>query len=363
MAADVLSHHGLNVVVHDHMPSPARKFLLAGRGGLNLTHSEDLELLLSRYGDGRARLEQAIRAFPPQQVRQWADALGAATFVGSSGRVFPRAMKASPLLRAWLRSLGSRGVRFVPHSPWPGFGSAYGICAFGGASWPQLGSTAAWVQMFRDAGIEVSDFTPSNGRLLVEWSPHMLRHAGAPLKNIALSCGEAASRGEAVISRQGIEGGAVYALSAAVRQKRGSPLLLDLKPALSDDQVAQRLARPRGKQSLSNHLRKSLGLSPAAIALLREGGGLDPKRVPVAIKGFAGLDRAISSAGGVTWSQLDNEFGLVRRPGWFLAGEMLDWDAPTGGYLLQACLSTGVAAARGLLRHLGKLPLERHIPG
>lgn len=338
------------------MPSPARKFLLAGRGGLNLTHSEPLEMLLGRYGPQRPMLEPAIRAFPPAALVEWVNALGIETFAGSSGRIFPRCMKASPLLRAWLRRLAALGVRLETRSAWTGFQEPFGILALGGASWPNLGSDASWVPAFRQAGIAVADFQPSNGRVRVDWSGHFSsRHAGSAIKNVALSYAGMTARGEIIISGAGLEGGAVYALSRAIRGAPGLPLYADLKPDLSAAVVAERLARPRGKQSRSTFLRKSLSLSPAAIALMAETGAADPKSVALPVMGFAGIERSISSAGGVLWSELDGELGLLRQPGWHVAGEMLDWDAPTGGYLLQACFATGALAARGLIRHLAEI--------
>ena len=356
MAAEVLARAGIAVDLHDHKPAPARKFLLAGRGGLNLTHSEEMELFLSRYSEARPRIEPAIRAFSPQQVVRWANELGVETFVGSSGRVFPRAMKASPLLRAWLRKLAELGVTFHPRSTWNGFDGPIGICAFGGASWPNLGSDAAWVPAFRQHGIVVNDFKPSNGRALVTWSEQFIgKHEGTPLKTLQASYYGRSAAGEMVISRQGLEGGLVYALSRHIRDEPGHPLIVDLKPSLTAEQVSERLARPRGKMSQSNHFRKVLNLSPAAISLMRECATEDPKQVKVPVQGLAGLEKSISSAGGISWDEVAPDFSLTKVPGWYVAGEMLDWEAPTGGYLLQGCFSTGAAAARGVLARLGKL--------
>lgn len=352
-AAEVLASNGVPVVLRDHMAAPARKFLLAGRGGLNLTHSEPLETLLDRYGAATPHLESAIRNFPPAALIKWASGLGIETFVGSSGRVFPRAMKASPLLRAWLRRLENLGVVLETRKCWTGFNEPRGILALGGATWPHLGSTANWLPAFADAGIAVNPFTPSNGRVRVNWSRHFAeRHAGAAIKNIALRHGTTLARGEMIVSQEGLEGGAIYALSRSIRAQPSLPLFVDLKPDLSAENVAARLSRPRGKQSRSTFLRKAISLSPPAIALMVEMGAVDPKSVVVPIAGFAGLDRAISSAGGVSWSEVGPDFGIHKRAGWHVAGEMLDWDAPTGGYLLQACFSTGRAAAEGLLLRL-----------
>jgi hypothetical protein len=362
MAAEVLASNGVRVVVRDHMAAPARKLLLAGRGGLNITHSEDLDRFLDRYGPERERLEPLIRAFPPEALVAWVQGLGIETFVGSSGRVFPRTMKASPLLRAWLRRLAGQGVKLETRTAWTGFDEPCGILALGGASWPALGSNAAWVPAFRAAGIEVNDFQPSNGRVRVKWSQHFIRrHAGAAIKNVTLSYAGHSARGEIVISRDGLEGGAIYALSRVIRENPGQRLSLDLKPDLTALAATERMSKPRNKQSRSNFLRKSMNLSPPAIALMAETGGNDPKSVDIELLGFVGIERAISSAGGVSWQAVDENLGLLAKPGWHVAGEMLDWEAPTGGYLLQACFATGAAAARGLLQRLGKLPLERHI--
>ncbi|MFN4141597.1 NAD(P)/FAD-dependent oxidoreductase [Aestuariivirga sp.] len=359
MAAEVLASAGHRVSIHDRMASPARKFLLAGRGGLNLTHSEPLETFLTRYGDAQSFLEPAIRAFPPAALIAWANGLGIETFVGSSGRIFPTQMKASPLLRAWLRRLDALGVRLLTRSPWRGFDSTPTILALGGASWPHLGSDAAWLPGFAAKGIMVHPFRPSNSRFLVNWSPHFTgRFAGVPIKNVALTYRGRRVRGELMISREGIEGGAIYALSRHLRDEPGAPLVIDLRPDLTEETLATKLARPRGKDSLSTYLRKSAGLSPAAIALLRETGTAPDahaiKALALSLGPPAGLARAISSAGGVARDEVDEHFQLKKAPGTYCVGEMLDWEAPTGGYLLQACFSTAVMAARHLASMLEK---------
>jgi uncharacterized flavoprotein (TIGR03862 family) len=353
MAAEVLAEAGHRVTIHDRMASPARKFLLAGRGGLNLTHSEPLDIFLGRYGEAREFLEAAIRAFPPEALIRWVNGLGIETFVGTSGRVFPKQMKASPLLRAWLRRLDSLGVKLLTRSPWQGFDGTPAILALGGASWPHLGSDAAWLPLFEAKGIAVHPFRPSNSRFRVSWSPVFAgKFAGTPLKNVALTYRGQRVRGEVMISKDGIEGGAIYALSRALRDHPGEPLLIDLRPDLSQEAVQRKLERPRGKDSLSTFLRKALGLSPAAIGLLREtatapdAAGI--KAVALKLGPPASLARAISSAGGVARGELDSHFQLVKAPGTYCVGEMLDWEAPTGGYLLQACFSTAVMAARHL---------------
>ncbi len=389
MAAEVLAEGGAAVTVYDAMPSVARKFLMAGRGGLNLTHSEDVTAFLSRYRDAAAWLQPAIDAFPPQRLRDWCEALGQPTFVGSSGRVFPVAMKASPLLRAWLRRLASQGVGFELRHRWTGwddegrltFETPNGpraiaadatVLALGGGSWPRLGSDGGWVPILAAKGVAIAPLRPANCGFTVAWSDIFRdRFEGQPLKGIALSFGDRSVRGEAVVTRGGIEGGAVYALSAESREaiaRQGEAILhVALRPDLTPADLIARLSAPRGKQSFSNILRKALQLSPVAIGLLQETAKtqglslstLPPDRlaalinaVPVQLTGTAGLARAISSAGGIVHDELDADYMLRRLPGVFAAGEMLDWEAPTGGYLLQASFATGVAAAKGVLRWL-----------
>ncbi|WP_316192697.1 TIGR03862 family flavoprotein [Bradyrhizobium sp. SZCCHNRI1029] len=387
MAAEVLAEGGAAVTVYDAMPSVARKFLMAGRGGLNLTHSEELPAFLSRYRDAAAWLEPAIRAFPPQRLRDWCEALGEPTFVGSSGRVFPTAMKASPLLRAWLRRLVTQGVRFELRHRWTGwdgkgkltFETPAGprvvaadatMLALGGASWPRLGSDGGWVPILAAKGVAIAPLRPANCGFTVAWSDIFRdRFEGHPLKGIALSFADRSVRGEAIVTRDGIEGGAVYALSAELREAialEGAAILdVALRPDLATADLVKRLSAPRGKQSFSNVLRKALQLSPVAIGLLQEAAkaqglslsSLLPDRlaalinaVQIKLRGTAGLARAISSAGGIARDELDADFMLKRLPGVFAAGEMLDWEAPTGGYLLQASFATGVAAGKGVLK-------------
>ena len=390
MAADVLSAAGVAVTIYDRMPSVGRKFLLAGRGGLNLTHSDAPDLFLSRYGAARPYLEAAIRQFPPESLRAFSEQLGQPTFIGTSGRVFPKALKASPLLRAWLRVLDARGVALRLRHHWRGwneagelvFDSSAGavtskpdatVLALGGMSWPRLGSDGAWVDVLRGQGIAVAPLKPANVGFEVAWSePFRAAFAGQPLKNIALMFERATARGEAVVTRDGIEGGAIYALSAPLREailRDGAALVkMSLKPDLDRSALVARLERPRGKQSLSNFLRKALGLPAVAVALLNEAViaagtrlALLPAAVladlvndlPVRLVGVRPVERAISSAGGVRFDELDDHLMVRQKPGVFVAGEMLDWEAPTGGYLLQACFSTGAAAARGALEWLG----------
>lgn len=379
---------GVEILVFDAMPAPARKFLLAGRGGLNLTHSEPLPDFLTRYAALPAQLAAALEAFPPSALRALADDLGAETFVGSSGRVFPRAMKASPLLRAILARLGAAGVRFFPRHRWQGWDEAgrllfdtspgrvtvtadATVLALGGASWPRLGSRGDWIGHLAEAA-EVAPFEPANCGILCGWSAYVAeKFAGTPLKRIALSIGGRTRRGEAILTRQGLEGGAVYALvpeiRAALAAGRPVTVVLDLRPDVSVQALAARLGAARGKESLASFLRKAAGLPPVALALLRESGAVpnDPgalaarlKALPVPVQALAGLERAISSAGGVRFSALNDHLMLISRPGVFLAGEMLDWEAPTGGYLLQACFATGRAAGLGVLQHLGAVSCD-----
>lgn len=369
IAAETLAAAGRRVVVHERMPSPARKLLMAGRGGLNLTHSEPLDRLLTRYGAARPWLEPAITAFPPAALVAWAEGLGQPCFTGSSGRIFPSAMKASPLLRGWLTRLAGLGVRLVTRSEWRGW-TPDGALAFadqppltpratllalGGASWPRLGADGGWT-----AHLPHTPLRPANGGFRVAWSERFRRFAGTPLKRIAASFAGQSLRGEAMITADGIEGGAIYALSAALRDATTAgpaTLTLDLRPDLDAATLARRLAAPRRGQSLANFLRRSAGLSPVAIGLVQEAlhrgapGDLSLliKRLPVIVEAPQPLAQAISTAGGVPREALDEHFMLRARPGVFIAGEMLDWEAPTGGYLLQACFSTGVAAARGIL--------------
>ena len=392
MAAEVLAQGGANVTVYDAMPSAGRKLLMAGRGGLNLTHSEALPAFLARYGAAQAQLAPAITAFPPDALRAWSEALGQPTFIGSSGRVFPKAFKASPLLRAWLRRLDSMGVQFSMRHRWTGwdddgrlaFESPEGKClvdagatvlALGGASWPRLGSDGTWAETLAARGVKISPLRPANCGFTVAWSEIFRdRFEGQPLKGIALSFGADSVRGEAMITRRGLEGGGVYALSAPLREAiavSGEAILrIALRPDLEADDLTARLSAPRGKASLSNWLRKAAHLSPVGIGLLQEAAmasgvslsSLSPENlakwinaVPIKLNGIAPIGRAISTAGGIAFDEIDLDFMIKCLPGVFAAGEMLDWEAPTGGYLLQASFATGAAAGRGALKWLTQL--------
>jgi uncharacterized flavoprotein (TIGR03862 family) len=388
MAAELLSARGFAVCVYDRKPSVGRKFLMAGRGGLNLTHSEDLEMFISRYGAASNVLSPIINAFTPQNLRDWCDELGEKTFIGSSGRVFPESFKASPLLRAWIKRLEDQGVKFLLGHDWQGwdqdllaFETAGGLVsvqadatllALGGASWPRLGSDGSWVDTLQKQHIKIAPLRPANCGFCVAWSDvFRTRFAGQPLKPVTLKFQGASLQGEILITDRGVEGGAIYALSALLReaiyQHGSAPLELDLKPALDLAQVTERLKKSRGRDSLSNHLRKTLNLSPVAIGLLMEHpdrqrlndytpaqmAGLI-KQYPLNLTAPFLIERAISTAGGVMFESLDENFMLNDKPGVFIAGEMLDWEAPTGGYLLQATMATAAHAANGLAAWLSR---------
>lgn len=409
MAAEVLGSAGIAVDLYDAMPSVGRKFLLAGKGGLNLTHGEDLEAFAARYGERRAQVEPWLRAFGPEAVRAWALGLGIETFVGSSGRVFPVEKKAAPLLRAWLRRLRALGVRLHARHRWlgwatddatastrraPGAGAehvaqvlrfatpdgereamhAAVILALGGGSWARLGSDGGWVTMLAAHGIPIAPLRAANCGFDAQWSEHLrAQHAGAPLKSIALSFAGHTRRGECVVSAHGLEGSLIYAYSAALRDAierdgRAMPTL-DLLPDHGLERVRAEVTRPRGARSVASHLRSRLGLQGVKTALLREvlgaDGMHDPERLAAAIKALPitlvaprPLDEAISSAGGIVFDALDDGLMLRALPGVFCAGEMLDWEAPTGGYLLTACLASGAVAGRGCAQWIAKQPLR-----
>jgi uncharacterized flavoprotein (TIGR03862 family) len=388
MAAELLVKAGARVTVYDQMPSLGRKFLMAGRGGLNLTHSEDLKTFLTRYVDTDPLLRAAIEAYPPPALRAWSDSLGQPTFVGTSGRVFPTVLKTSPLLRTWLLRLGNLGVEFKLRHRWEGWDedgnlrfTAGGqdmfaepdatVLALGGGSWPKLGSDAHWVELLGAEDIAIAPLRASNCGFTAAWSDVFKSFEGQPLKNIGITFAGRNVRGEAMITRDGIEGGAIYALSSPIRdvihRDGAANVMIDLMPEVSAAKLTERLSKSRGKQSLSNFLRKTTHLSAASLALLREAALANAlplptlnaeklaaliKAAPVKLTGVQPMATAISTAGGVSFSELDEGFMLKRYPGIFVAGEMLDWDAPTGGYLLQASFATGVAAARGAIAWL-----------
>ncbi len=387
MAAEVLGQAGVNVDLYDAMPSVGRKFLLAGVGGMNITHAEDYAAFVSRYGERAGDLRPLLDAFSPDSLREWIHGLGIDTFVGSSGRVFPSDMKAAPLLRAWLKRLRESGVQLHTRQRWLGW-DEHGalriagpqgetrveadatLLALGGGSWARLGSDGAWVPLLQNRGIAIAPLQPANcGFEVAGWSEHLReKFAGAPLKTVSLALpGEAPRKGEFVLTATGIEGSLVYALSAPIRntinRDGAATVLLDLLPDRTLTQIASALARPRGSQSMAKHLHRQLKLDGAKAALLRELTDATtfqaPQALAAAIKALPirlvrprPLDEAISSAGGVPFEELDEGLMLRRLPGVFCAGEMLDWEAPTGGYLLTACFASGRAAAEGMLRWL-----------
>jgi uncharacterized flavoprotein (TIGR03862 family) len=380
MAAETLSDRGHAVTVYDSMPTVARKFLLAGKSGLNITHAEDYARFAGRFGASSDRLRPALDAFGPDDVRAWATGLGTETFVGSSGRVFPRAMKASPLLRAWLTRLQMQDVTIRTRHRWIGFADGGHVfetpdgmetiscdatlLALGGASWPRLGSDGHWTSLLAGKGVEIAALRPANCGFDVAWSETFReRFAGAPLKSVSATSDAGTFPGEFVVSRHGIEGSLVYAHAANLRdqlQNSGeASLLVDLAPGRAANRLAKDLARQDGKASFANRLRKATGLEGVKTALLREFAPAadlgDPDRLahwikslPIPLLAPRPIAEAISSAGGIAWTGVDDGYMLTALPGVFAAGEMLDWEAPTGGYLLTGCLATGRAAARGI---------------
>lgn len=391
MAAETLLGSGYRIHVFDAMPSFGRKFLMAGKSGLNITHSEHAAQFNARYLDRDQRLIDAVSEFGADAIASWMTGLGIELHEGPTGRVFPKMMKASPLLRAWLQRLKNGGVMFHARHRWEGWGDGGDllfdtpegdmvfeaeatILALGGASWRRLGSDGAWAQILSGAGIEILPFQPSNCGFLVSWSEHLKsRFAGQPIKSCALSVDSGGetfrSRGEFVLTERGVESGGVYLLSAALRNELlaggVATLIVDLVPDISLAELTTKLSRPRKKQSLSNHMRKAAGLPPEKLALVYEFATKDQlnnphklaafiKAVPIPITATAPIDEAISTAGGVPWSALDESFMLKQQPGTFCAGEMVAWDAPTGGYLITACMATGRAAGHGVMDWLSK---------
>jgi uncharacterized flavoprotein (TIGR03862 family) len=377
IAAETLARLGHQVTIYDAMASLGRKFLLAGRGGLNLTHSEPLEKFVSRYGDGKGWMSQLLATLSPADLRAWAEGLGQELFIGSSGRIFPKAMKASPLLRAWLARLQELGVKVVLNTKWQGwnaegdlvFASGNGerllvtadatLMAMGGGSWAKLGSDGAWVSILQGKGVEIAPLQASNCGTVLNWTPHMSeRFAGIPIKAVSVACGDMSARGDLMITRTGLEGGAIYALSPALRARLSAgdcTLTIDLRPDLE--------VGAKAGSSLSSALKGQGKLSPAAIGLMREAcGNVLPttamglarliKVMTLKVTGLSPIDRAISSAGGITRAALNGDLMLNALPGVFAAGEMLDWDGPTGGYLLQACFASGKHAAQGIDAYL-----------
>ena len=381
MAAEVLSRDGVSVHVYDAMPSLGRKFLQAGVGGLNLTHAEPLTAFLGRYGARHAEVGAWLEVFGPDALRAWAAELGIETFVGTSQRVFPKAMKAAPLLRAWLRRLRDSGVTIHTRHRWAGwdaqgelrFATPQGerpvradmtVLALGGGSWSRLGSNGAWVPLLLERGVEVTPLKPANSGFEVSWTAHFReRFAGQPVKSVSAWIEDGTPlQGEFVVTEHGVEGGLIYALSAGLRDRIAAQgqatLYLDLAPNRDVMRLAADLAKPRGSQSSANHLRKQAGIEGVKAGLLREtiGPGALPapgelaasiKELPISLRAARPLDEAISSAGGIAFAALDSRLMLRAMPGVFAAGEMLDWEAPTGGYLLTACFASGRVAGAG----------------
>jgi uncharacterized flavoprotein (TIGR03862 family) len=385
MAAEVLAQGGVKVDVYDAMPSVGRKFLMAGKGGMNITHAEPLDVFLSRYGTNRNDIEPLLRNFPPDALREWMHDLGIETFVGTSGRVFPADMKAAPLLRAWLHRLRENGVHLHARHRWGGwdeqgalrFTTPDGelavhedalVLALGGGSWPQLGSDGAWVSLLAQRNVTIAPLRPANCGFDVQWSEYFREHfAGEPLKSVAATFREVCKLGECVITEHGIEGGLIYALSAALRdeiERNGSATLhLDLLPDWTAQRVQTEVSHPRGSRSVSSHLHSRLGLKGVKANLLREVLSNEQmhdnallaitiKKLPLRLIAARPLSEAISTAGGIAFEGMDENLMLKKLPGVFCAGEMLDWEAPTGGYLLSACFASGRAAGTGALNWL-----------
>lgn len=392
MAAEVLINAGIQVDLYDAMPSVGRKFLMAGKGGMNISHAESFEQFVLHYGDRKENVEALLKLFSPEDLRNWVHSLGIDTFIGTSGRVFPKDMKAAPLLRAWLHRLRTAGVNFHMRHQWQdvtvknkvnlGFSSPNGnvnvtcdavILALGGGSWPKLGSTGAWVPLLEEHNVHVSPLKPSNCGFEVTWSDYFkVKFSGQPLKSVRISVKDIdgvvrAQTGECVITESGIEGGVIYALSAFLREEilsKGSVTLgVDLLPHLDRVILIKKLSKPRGKASMANHLRKQLGLDGVKAGLLREcllSADFENieylcsmiKHLPVKLIATRPIEEAISSAGGVSFESLNTSLMISQLPGVFCAGEMLDWEAPTGGYLLSACFASGKVAALGVIQKL-----------
>jgi uncharacterized flavoprotein (TIGR03862 family) len=388
MSAQIIANAGHQVKIYDAMPNFGRKFLLAGRGGLNLTHSQSFEKFVKNYFEDQDWLEPCIKEFDANDLQKWCHELGQETFVGSSGRVFPKSMKTSPLLRNWLRKLDNLGVKFFPNHQWLGFDnqdlifknrennlihekSDATLLALGGASWPQLGSNGKWVDILSNYDIKIAKLEPANCGFVVNWSDYFKqKFAGTPLKSIAITHNNITHKGEFVVTKNGIEGNAVYALSSYLREtikEEGKAILyLDLRPEMSLENLEKKLAI-QNKKSFSNYLQKA-GFANYTNSLLRELIGLDKinnanshelanylKNLPITLIATSDINRSISSAGGIKKESFDDNFMLKNLAGVFVVGEMLDWEAPTGGYLLQACFSTAVQASKGVLKFLEKM--------
>jgi uncharacterized flavoprotein (TIGR03862 family) len=385
MAAEVISAHGVKVDVYDSMPSVGRKFLMAGKSGLNITHSEAFEQFVSRYGKRQAQIEPLLKKFGPDELRQWVHGLGIETFVGTSGRVFPVGMKASPLLREWLKRLTDSGMTFHLRHKWSGWNAEQSltfetlegekevapdatVLALGGGSWSRLGSDGMWVPWLEQAGVRVEALKPSNCGFDVGWSPHFReRFDGHPIKSVVLSFGSFHQQGEFIVTKEGVEGGLIYTASAMIRDEilaRGKALIsLDMAPDRSLEWLAEKLSKPRGSRTIASHLEKTVGIKGVKAGLLHE---FLPKEIfadverlaffiknlPIPLIAPRPLDEAISTAGGVLFESMDENLMIRSMPGVFCAGEMLDWEAPTGGYLLTACFASGYVAGKGVVEWL-----------
>lgn len=379
MAAEVLSQSGIKIDIYDAMPSFGRKFLMAGKSGLNLTHSEPYEIFITRFGNRQKLLSDHIKHFTPNDVIAWAKSLKIETFIGTSGRVFPKEMKASPLLRAWLQRLQSNGVQFHVRHRWKGwengclvFDTPQGevrikpdatILALGGASWPKLGSNGNGVPWLEQNGVKIRPFLPANCGFIVNWSSHFReKFHGEPIKSVVLSFQDFKQKGEFVATRTGIEGSLIYTISSRLREEiesRGVAVIsLDLIPQLTQDNLIKALSRSRGSKTLTNHIKITTGIQGVKMGLLHEFIAKDDlnniaklasaiKSLSIPLIALTAIDTAISSAGGICFEELDCNLMLRKMPGVFCAGEMLDWEAPTGGYLLTACFATGRAAGNG----------------
>jgi uncharacterized flavoprotein (TIGR03862 family) len=379
-AAELVSAAGLRTVLADHKPSVGRKFLVAGRGGLNLTHSEPMENFPARYGGSAQRWQSLLADFSPGDLRAWAEGLGIETFVGTSGRVFPLTKQAAPLLRRWIERLRKQGVSFRPRHGLAGFRAKSGewevefttpqgaitlraravILALGGASWPQTGSDGGWVKLFTEAGIRVTPLAPANCGYEADWPPDFLAQAeGLPLKNVVVKAGGQSVAGELLVTKYGLEGGALYQVGRALRTMTQPKIEIDLKPAFTVEQLSAKIRHAQGIHLLDQAAR-AWRLSRASVALLQLRAPFGSaselaalaKAYPLALRGPRPIEEAISTAGGVSWEELDDDLMLKRCPGIFCAGEMIDWEAPTGGYLIQGCFSTATRAARGALKFL-----------
>lgn len=384
MASEIISAKGYDVEIYEKKASVGRKFLMAGRGGLNLTHSEDFDAFIKRYGNKSDILEPIIRSFTPKDLREWCEKLGENTFVGSSGRVFPESFKASPLLRKWIRKIEKQGVKIILNHEWCGWDNGYlvfktedgikktkaeaTLLTLGGASWPRLGSDGSWYNILKNQNISIEPFQSANCGFITNWSAYFSKkYSGKPLKTISASIHNNKAYGEIMITEKGVEGGPIYALGSYIREEinknKFSMLYIDFKPNLTSEILEKNLKKPKQRKSFTSYMKSSINLSEVAIGLLMERsdrsdlGSYSAKNLAILIKNFPlkllepfPIEYAISTAGGVMFSSVDKNLMLISKPSVFVAGEMLDWEAPTGGYLLQASMATGAWAAQGIIK-------------